>query len=115
MVFTVLIHIVLCPFSHISISNATSPSVLVQDVSKTIILRIVLSALFATSGFTAPPANAVTIEEFLKLLGVLGRYADDIDRTFSPKNQQNVSPQTEPDLPQTTEQELDSTTDWSVE
>jgi hypothetical protein len=32
-VFTVLINIVLCPFSHISIANATSSYVLVQDVS----------------------------------------------------------------------------------
>jgi hypothetical protein len=34
MVFTVLINIVLCPFSHISIANATSSYVLVQDVRK---------------------------------------------------------------------------------
>ena len=34
MVFTVLIDIVLCPFSHISVTNSTSLYVLVQDVSK---------------------------------------------------------------------------------
>jgi hypothetical protein len=83
------------------------------------ILPIVFSVLFTTTGFTTSPANALTAEEFLKLLGVLGRSADDIERTFSPKNQPNVSPQIDsnyqPNLPQTTEQESDFTSDWSLE
>jgi hypothetical protein len=45
MVFTVLIYIVLCPFSHTLVTNTTSYYVLVQDVS-----------IFTTD--VAPDANA---------------------------------------------------------
>ena len=38
MVFTVLVNIILCPFSHISIAKATSLYVLVQDVSSWIVI-----------------------------------------------------------------------------
>jgi hypothetical protein len=62
-----------------------------------IFVSIAFFALFATSGFTTPPANAMTGEEFLKLLGVLGRYSDDINRTFRP-NQTIPTPQ--PNIPQ---------------
>jgi hypothetical protein len=37
MVFTVLVNIILCPFSHILVANGTSSYVLVQDVSTLIL------------------------------------------------------------------------------
>lgn len=61
-----------------------------------IFVSIAFFALFSTTGFTTPPANAMTGEEFLKLMGVLGRYSDDLQRTFYPNNQPNVSSQTNP-------------------
>ena len=66
-----------------------------------IFVSIAFFALFATSGFATQPAHAITGEEFLKLLGVLGRYSDDLNRTFRPNQtipQHNPTPQ--PDLPQ---------------
>ena len=39
MVFTVLVNIILCPFSHISIAKATSLYVFVQDVSNPTLLN----------------------------------------------------------------------------
>jgi hypothetical protein len=68
------------------------------------ILPIAFFALFFTIGFTSLPANAMTAVEFLKLLGVLGRYSDDINRTFYPNRQPNIPPQndpnSQPNLPQ---------------
>jgi hypothetical protein len=84
-----------------------------------IFVSIAFFALFSTAGFTTPPANAMTAEEFLKLMGVLGRYSDDINRTFRPNNQPNVSPQPDPNyqpnLPQPTHQDSMPTTDKSFE
>jgi hypothetical protein len=84
-----------------------------------IFVSIAFFALFSTAGFTTPPANAMTAEEFLKLMGVLGRYSDDINRTFRPNNQPDVSPQPDPNspsnLPQSTQQDSNPTTDRSLE
>jgi hypothetical protein len=46
--------------------------------------------------FTPTQSHAMTAEEFLKFMGVLGRYADDLNRTFRPNNQPNISPQPDP-------------------
>jgi hypothetical protein len=82
-----------------------------------IFVSIAFFALFATIG--SPPVNAMTSEEFLKFLGVLGRYSDDINRTFRPNNQPNISPQpdpnSQPNLPQPTQQDSNPTTDRSLE
>jgi hypothetical protein len=83
------------------------------------VLPIAFFALFTTAGFTTPPANAMTAEEFLKLMGVLGRYSDDINRTFGPNNQPNISPQpdpnSQPNSPETAQQDSMPTTDRSLE
>jgi hypothetical protein len=83
------------------------------------ILPIAFFAIFATTSFTTRPANAMTAEEFLKLMGVLGRYSDDINRTFRPNNQPNISPQPDPNspsnLPQPTQQDSNPTTERSLE
>jgi hypothetical protein len=61
----------------------------------------------------------MTAEEFLKFLTVFGRYADDLNRTFRPNNQPNISPQPDPNspsnLPQPTQQDSNPTTDRSLE
>jgi hypothetical protein len=59
------------------------------------ILLLLFTAFCATFCFNNPPANAMTAEEFLKLMGVLGRYSDDINRTFRP-GQSNIPPQPDP-------------------
>jgi hypothetical protein len=83
------------------------------------ILPIAFFALFATTSFTTRPANAMTAEEFLKLVGVLGRYSDDLNRTFRPNNQPNISPQpdpnAQPNLPQTSQQDSNPKTERSLE
>jgi hypothetical protein len=87
------------------------------------ILPIAFFAFFSITGFTTIPANAMTSEEFLKMMGVLGRYSDDINRTFRPNNQPNVSPQpnssSQPNLPQVDAQPTQPnsipTTDRSLE
>jgi hypothetical protein len=84
-----------------------------------IFVSIAFFAIFATAGFNNPPANAMTSEEILKFLGVLGRYSDDIIRTFRPNNQPNISPQPDPNSPsnqpQPTQQDSMPTTDRSLE
>jgi hypothetical protein len=83
------------------------------------ILPIAFFALFATTSFTTRPANAMTAEEFLKLVGVLGRYSDDLNRTFRPNNQPNILPQpdpnAQPNLPQTSQQDSNPKTERSLE
>jgi hypothetical protein len=52
-------------------------------------------ALFFSSFIYAPQsAQAMTVEEFLRLLQVLGRTAEDVERTFGPDRQQ--PPQMQP-------------------
>ncbi len=88
---------------------------------KTIFRQIVFSALFLASCTTTQPAYAMTGEEFLKLMGVLGRYSDDINRTFRPNQtipQPNPTPQPnipQPDRSQPTLQDSIPTPDRSME
>jgi hypothetical protein len=86
------------------------------------ILLLLFTAFCVTFCFNSPPANAMTAEELLKLMGVLGRYSDDINRTFRP-GQPNIprqnDPNSQPNLPPTDSQpdRQDSmpTTDRSLE
>jgi hypothetical protein len=53
-----------------------------QNFSKTKI-STAFAILLIGVGLCAPkPAQAITTEEFLRLLGVFGRYADDLNRNF---------------------------------
>jgi hypothetical protein len=63
----------------------------------TIFRQIAFVILFLTPSIAPLPAHAMTAEEFLKFLGVLGRYSDDINRTFRPNSQPNIPSQTDPD------------------
>jgi hypothetical protein len=51
-------------------------------MSKTITPVFASIAFFAACFTGIPSAQALTAQEALRLLGVLGRYADDINRTF---------------------------------
>ena len=67
---------------------------------KTISLSIAFLSLCCTSLIQIQPSNAMTADEFLRMMGVLGRYADDINRTFPSNNQPIDIPQPNPeDLP----------------
>jgi hypothetical protein len=81
---------------------------------KTIFLQITFFILCLTPSIAPLPANAMTAEEFLKLMGVLGRYSDDLNRTFRPNNQPNDSPQPDPNS-HSTQQDSNPTTDGSIE
>ena len=50
-------------------------------------------------------AQAMTADEFLRMMGVLGRYSDDINRTFRPNQQPNSTPSPEPLQPQPNQQD----------
>jgi hypothetical protein len=63
---------------------------------KQIVTSIAIASTLTTATFTPTPVRAMTAEEFLKFMGVLGRYSDDLNRTFRPNNQPNISPQPDP-------------------
>jgi hypothetical protein len=61
---------------------------------------ILIITIFLLSTFKS--AQALTTEEILRLLGLLGRYADDINRTFPSRQQPapQVLPSTNPFNPE---------------
>jgi hypothetical protein len=61
---------------------------------KTIIIGSTL--LLGSLLYTWQPASAITADEALRLIGVLGRYADDINRTFGPNYRNPNHPPTQP-------------------
>jgi hypothetical protein len=53
-----------------------------QNLSKTKISTAFAILLIGVGLFIPKPAQAITAEEFLRFLGVFGRYADDLNRNF---------------------------------
>jgi hypothetical protein len=76
---------------------------------KDIFLLTTFCAFLLPPIITTQPASAMTADEFLRMLGVIGRYADDINRTFPSNPQPNIippnAPNSQPYNPQPTQPE----------
>ena len=73
---------------------------------KTISIQMAtLAIVFFPMCYKPIAAHAMTADEFLRMMGVLGRYSDDINRTFRPNQQPNPTPSPEPAQPQPNQQD----------
>ena len=73
---------------------------------KTISIQMaVLGIVFFPMCYKPIAAHAMTADEFLRMMGVLGRYSDDINKTFGSNRRPDLTPPPEPAQPQPNQQD----------
>ena len=99
----ILTHREECSIEHSSLFQ--TQLITTKTMLKTISMQITLLVIFLASCSNIQPAQAMTADEFLRMMGVLGRYADDLNKTFGPNRQPDSMPSPKPAQPQPNQQD----------
>ena len=90
-------------FDHSSLTQ--TQLITIKTMLKTISSQITLLFICLASFSNIQPTHAMTADEFLRMMGVFGRYADDINKTFRPNHKPDLMPPSEPAQPQPNQQD----------